>query len=83
VSAIEEDSEKQHEESLTSTFGRHITIDCHFIPFSAGDQKCLLLIASDVTERKKADKRIAESAFRDKNAERYPSDLFIMQKNTE
>ena len=69
ISAVKENMEKHHEESVTSTFGRHITIDYHFLPFAAGEQKYLLLIASDVTERKKADRTITESTFRDKNIE--------------
>jgi len=51
--AIKENTEKHQEESVTSTFGRHITIDYHFIPFAIADQDYLLLIASDVTERKR------------------------------
>ena len=51
--AIKENTEKHKEESIISTFGRHITIDYHFIPFTVTGQEYLLLIASDVTERKK------------------------------
>ena len=53
--AIKENTDKHHEVSVTSTFGRHITIDYHFIPFTVADQEYLLLIASDVTERKGAE----------------------------
>ena len=51
--AIKENTEKHKEESVISSFGRHITIDYHFIPFTVTGQEYLLLIASDVTERKK------------------------------
>jgi PAS domain S-box-containing protein len=53
--AIKENTEKRQEENVTTTFGRHITIDYHFKPFSVVDQEYLLLIASDVTERKRAE----------------------------
>jgi PAS domain S-box-containing protein len=55
LSAIEENTEKHQEVSVTTTFGRHITINYHFIPFTVADQKYLLLIASDVTEQKRAE----------------------------
>ena len=53
--AIKDNIEKHREESVTSTFGRNITIDYHFTPFTVADQDYLLLIASDVTERKRAE----------------------------
>jgi len=52
---IKENIEKHQEESVTSTFGRYITIDYHFIPLTVADQEYLLLVASDVTERKRAE----------------------------
>ncbi|UCD82171.1 MAG: PAS domain-containing protein, partial [Desulfobacterales bacterium] len=53
--AVKENTIQHKEVSVTSTFGRHITINYHFIPFTVGRQKYLLMIASDVTERKKAE----------------------------
>lgn len=54
LSAIQENKNKHQEESVTSTFGHHITIDYHFIPLAVANQVYLLLIASDVSEQKKA-----------------------------
>lgn len=52
LSAVKEDSEKSTEVTVTSSFGRHVTVNCRFSPFSVGDHKYLLLIADDVTEQR-------------------------------
>lgn len=53
--AIKENTEKQQEESVVSTFGRYITINYQFIPFTVVDREYLLLITSDVTDRKRTE----------------------------
>jgi len=55
LSAIKDDTEKRIEVSLTSTFGRNITIDCRFSPLAVGNRAYLLLVVFDVTERKAAE----------------------------
>ena len=53
-SALNDDANKQQEVTLTTTFGKRITADCRFTPFSAGDEKYLQLTLADITERKRA-----------------------------
>jgi len=47
--------EKHHEVSLTSSFSRKITIDYHIIPFTADEQRYLLFIFNDITDKKRAE----------------------------
>jgi PAS domain S-box-containing protein len=54
-SALKENSRKQIEVSLTTTFLKELSVDCHFSPFYAGGKKYLLCTLSDVTARKQAE----------------------------
>ena len=58
-SALKNNSQKQIEIELTTTFGKNISADCYFAPFWAGNQKYLLLIVNDITEHKLAEKAIS------------------------
>ena len=65
--AIKENTDKHREVSVTSTFGRHITMDYHMTPFKVADQEYLLLIASDVTVQKEAEEALRESESKFRN----------------
>jgi two-component system cell cycle sensor histidine kinase/response regulator CckA len=65
--AIKENTDKHREVSVTSTFGRHITMDYHMTPFMVADQEYLLLIASDVTVQKEAEEGLRESESKFRN----------------
>jgi len=52
---IKENIEKYGEEHVEGTSGRHIIINYRFIPFTVADQEYLLLITSDITNRKRAE----------------------------
>ncbi|MCP4701962.1 MAG: PAS domain S-box protein [Gammaproteobacteria bacterium] len=56
--ALRDNVRKQHEASLTTSFGKEISVDCHFAPFLAGDKKYLLFTLSDRTEREQAKKAL-------------------------
>jgi len=60
-SALRDNLKKQHEVTVTTTFGKTISIDCRFAPFSVGNQKYLLLTLNDVTERKQAEEALQKS----------------------
>ena len=51
-SALEEDSKKELDVSVRTTFGKDISIRCYFVPFRAGEEKYLLFTLDDFTERK-------------------------------
>ncbi|NPV87852.1 MAG: diguanylate cyclase [Anaerolineae bacterium] len=46
--------------AITTTFGKSIWIDCFFTRFASGGEPHLLLIASDITERKQAEQNERE-----------------------
>jgi PAS domain S-box-containing protein len=60
-SALQENSKKHRTVELTTTFGKDIALDCHFAPFSVEEKKYLLLTATDITERMKAERALRES----------------------
>ena len=64
-SAVRNNSKEQYEASLITTFGKNMSIDCHFGPFHVGDQKYLLLTVTDITERKRTEEHI-EASLREK-----------------
>jgi len=53
--AVETHADTHHETTVTTTYGRRITIDFHFVPFRVSEQEYLLLLVSDVSERKEAE----------------------------
>jgi len=61
LDAVRDNIEKHQERYAESTFGRHIIIDYRFIPFRVSDQAYLLLIISDVTEKKRAERELIEA----------------------
>lgn len=55
LSAVSENEEKIIEVSVTTSYGRQITVACRFKPIAIMDQPYLLLVASDVTERRRVE----------------------------
>jgi PAS domain S-box-containing protein len=55
-SALKSSSHKELEVTVTTTFGKHCSLHCHFAPFLAGNNEYLLLTLSDITERNKAER---------------------------
>jgi len=61
LDALRDNIEKHLERYTESTFGRHIIIDYRFIPFTVSDQEYLLLIVSDITEKKRAESALMQA----------------------
>lgn len=55
VSAIREKTEKTMEVTVTTSYGKTVTVACHFTPFLSQARRYLLLVSEDVTERKAAE----------------------------
>lgn len=53
---VKENCREDLELSITSTFGKEISLNCHLVPFQMNNEIYLFLMAADVTERKKAEK---------------------------
>ncbi len=53
--ALRDNANKEREVTITTTFEKKMSADCHFAPFSAGDKEYLLFTLSDITERKEAE----------------------------
>ncbi|MCE1254282.1 MAG: ATP-binding protein, partial [Anaerolineae bacterium] len=53
--ALSEECEKSGVINMVTTFGKHIWVDCHLIPFISGDDRHLLLTFVDITEQKLAE----------------------------
>lgn len=56
--AIRTHSAKRHEVVTTSSLGKEVFLDCHLVPFG---EEALLLMAQDITERKRAEEEIRQS----------------------
>ncbi len=53
----------QHSEfHFVSTFDKEVWLVCHFTPFVLGDEPHLLMLFTDITERKQAEEHIREQA---------------------
>jgi PAS domain S-box-containing protein len=63
-SAVRENSKKRHELKVKSSFGRHVSLDCHLVPFSSQGQTHLLVMVNDISERIKAEEALRESEER-------------------
>ncbi|MCP4125587.1 MAG: PAS domain S-box protein, partial [Gammaproteobacteria bacterium] len=53
--AFDENERTRIEIEVDSTFGRHVLLDCQLVPFENGDERNLMVMFSDITERKKAE----------------------------
>ncbi|MDM8526826.1 response regulator [Anaerolineales bacterium HSG24] len=62
--AISENIKKRHELHIVSTFGRLVSLDCHFIPFPSEDQSHLLFMMNDISERIQMENALRESEER-------------------
>ena len=51
---------ERYEFELVTTFGKHATFDCLFMPFKLRDEQHLLLMLDDVTERKAIELKLEE-----------------------
>jgi len=58
-STLKDNSHKQIEIDLTTSFGKSISADCYFAAFYTENQKYLLLIVHETTERKLAEKKLS------------------------
>ena len=54
-------SPQQYESHFVSTFGREVWLVCQFSPFVRGDESHLLLLFSDITEKKKLEAQFLRS----------------------
>ncbi len=54
-------SPQQYESHFVSTFGREVWLVCQFSPFVRGDEPHLLLLFSDITEKKKLEAQFLRS----------------------
>lgn len=61
MSALRDNSQKSLEVTVTTSFGKNMTADCHFAPFISGNQKYLLFTLTDITDRKKTEASLRES----------------------
>lgn len=63
------DDMPQHDPDMNvvTIFGRAVEMDCHFVPFSGGGQRRVMLMFSDVSEARRAERalRDSEQMFRD------------------
>ena len=59
MSVLKDNSPKQIEINVTTTFGKSISADCYFAAFFSGNQKYLLLIVNETTERRLAEKELS------------------------
>ncbi len=59
--AVRKQIKIRHELQLVSTFDKDLTIECHFVPFSKKEETNLMLMITDITERKKAEEQIKAS----------------------
>lgn len=63
--AIESGNEKQIEARVKNAYNRKLWLDCRLVPFFSNGVKHLLLVADDITDRKKAEERIKYIALHD------------------
>lgn len=52
IEAVKCSKQKNHEATLTTSFGRTVTIDSHIIPFKSENEEFVLFIFNDITDRK-------------------------------
>jgi PAS domain S-box-containing protein len=62
--AVKEQTTKRHELIIESTFGKTVKLDCYLAPFSSGG---LLLMATDISEQKRAEEALRESESKFRN----------------
>ena len=55
--AVSEYHNQRHELTIKTTFGKDVALDCHLIPITSGGWTHLLVLISDITERKNAEKK--------------------------
>ncbi len=60
-SALKENSKKEIEVNVTTTFGKEISFHCYFVPFLTGGKKYLLFTLNDFTERKQLESKLRHS----------------------
>ncbi len=56
--ALASGAQRSREVQLTTTFGKEIWIDAHFVPFSYADEPHLLALFEDISERKQAERQL-------------------------
>jgi len=86
LTAIKEKSEKSHELTITSSFGKTICCICHIIPFSLTNQEFLMLSIKDISEQKEMESALQESEKNLRRAQRITktgSWIYDMESNTE
>ncbi len=52
---------QRHEYRMVTTFGKHVDLDCLFVPFTFSGEQHLMLTVLDITERKKAEEELSYS----------------------
>ncbi len=62
--ALRTNSKKMLELNVTTTFGKVVSIDCHFAPFFTGGKKYLLFTTTDYSQRKEAENKLKESEIK-------------------
>lgn len=61
LAVIKEKTKKNHDITITTSFGKTLAIDCHIIPFFVERQNYLLFIFNDITRRKQAEITLQDS----------------------
>ncbi len=60
-SALKDNSKKELEVNVTTTFGKEIWFHCYFVPFLAGEKRYLLFTLNDFTEYKQMETQLRQS----------------------
>jgi len=78
TSAGQEKKKTRLEAEVTTTLGRTLNVDCHFVPFTVAGAPHTLLMMEDVTARKEMERNLAESENRLKSfINNFPGIAFV------
>lgn len=62
--SIAQQHKERHEFNMVTTFGKHASHDCTFVPFKLHNEQHLLLMVDDVSDRKKTERLLKDSEER-------------------